>query len=202
MRQNDVLILNTYEQLKSLSDPLRVKILSLLIEEPRSGQQLSQIIDLSRSKIHYHLRDLESNGLVKMVKENKKRNMTQKLYQAVAKSFIPSTDLLPYTSEFGESRRLFTLATLDRAKTRALAAPESAFLSNSENPEEWSRIATQTELLTTKNQFKSWVAKYQKLMKELNELENPDDPDAEWFYVATVGFHIEEPYFKVEKRDE
>ncbi|WJE55521.1 ArsR family transcriptional regulator (plasmid) [Bacillus cereus] len=202
MVQKDILILNEYEQLKSLSDPLRVQILSFLIEEPRSGQQLSQIIGLSRSKIHYHLRDLEKNGLVQIVEENKKRNMTQKLYQAVAKSFIPSNNLLPFHSEYGESRRLLTIATLERAKSRALAAPENAFLTQSEKPEEWARISSQIEIRTTKKRFEEWIAKYHDLLKELHDIDGIENSDAEWFYLATVGFQVDEPYFKEGDKDE
>lgn len=202
MKQKDMLILKTYEQLKSLSDPLRVRIVSLLTEEIHSGQELSHITGISRSKIHYHLQDLEKNGLVKMVKENKKRNMTQKLYQAAAKSFIPATELLPFHEEFGESRRLVTISTLDRAKSRALAAPEIGFLTESENPKEWSRISTQTEVRTTKEQFKEWIAKYHNLLDELQKINDLEKEDADWFYVATVGFQIDEPYFKDQEDDE
>ncbi|EEM07738.1 Transcriptional regulator, ArsR [Bacillus pseudomycoides] len=196
MKQQDLLILNNYEQLKVLSDPLRVKILSYLIEEPLSGQQLSKIIGLSRSKIHYYLRDLEKNRLIQLVEENKKRNMTQKIYQAVAKSFIPSNDLLPFSSEYGKSRRLVTIATLNRAKERALAAPESAFLTTSEKPNEWCRVSSQLEVRTTKEHFEAWVAKYHTLLKELEDINDLEQCDAKWFYVATVGFQIDKPYFK------
>ncbi|MEC0244945.1 helix-turn-helix domain-containing protein [Paenibacillus chitinolyticus] len=203
-KQNGVMVLTNLEQLKSLSDPLRIEILCLLVEEARSGQQLSQQMGESRSKIHYHLQDLEKNGLIRLVEENRKGNMTQKLYRAVAKSYIPSTELLSFHNEYGESRRLMTLSTLDRAKSRALAAPESAFLTDSEDHRKWHRIASQTEVNIPKEKFKKWVAKYHDLIQELNRMaeEEVSEEEMETFYLMTVAFQIDEPYFKGEKEDE
>ncbi|WP_407269121.1 ArsR/SmtB family transcription factor [Radiobacillus sp. PE A8.2] len=202
MNQPNVLVLTEHDQLKSLSDPLRVKILSLLIEKPLSGQQISQMIELSRSKVHYHLGDLEKNGLIKLVAENKKRNMTQKLYQAVAKSFIPSNSLLPFSEAYSESRRQLTLSTLDRARSRVLAAPEHAFLMDAEDPTKWSRISTQTEVKTTKEKFKTWVAKYHQLLQELEQIKDEQSDEAAWYYIATVGFELDEAVFEEEKENE
>lgn len=64
MEQVQYLMLEHYEQLKSLSDPLRCRIVSLLISKAYTGQQLSQELEIPRAKIHYHLTELEKNGLV------------------------------------------------------------------------------------------------------------------------------------------
>src|SRR5699024_11922669 len=135
MKQN-VLILTKLDQLKALSEEDRVKILHLLIEKPYYGQQLSQLLDVPRPKIHYHIKDLEKNELIHLVSESKKRNMTEKLYKAVARSFIPAKDLLPYQTSQGESGRIMTLTALDRTKERALEAPDSGFITDIEYPKD------------------------------------------------------------------
>ncbi|MBO1628641.1 transcriptional regulator, partial [Bacillus sp. SY8(2021)] len=72
----------------------------------------------------------------------------------------------------------------------------------SEKPEEWARISSQIEIRTTKKRFEEWVAKYHNLLKELHDIDEIENSDAEWFYLATVGFQVDEPYFKEGDKDE
>lgn len=198
MKQN-ILYLTKLDQLKSLSDPLRVEILHHLIEKPYSGQQLSQLLDVARSKIHYHLKDLEKNHLIYLVSESKRRNMTEKIYQAVAKSFIPSSEIFPVENQYmAESGRLMTLTAIDRTRQRAIEAPEEAFLTTSENPDEWNQINAQLEIKTTEKKYKDWVKKYHDLLTELNDLKDESE-DSKWFYVSTFGFEMDRPLFHNEK---
>ncbi|MFQ3544163.1 ArsR family transcriptional regulator [Halobacillus rhizosphaerae] len=194
MKQN-ILYLTNLGQLKSLSDPLRVDILHHLIEKPYSGQQLSQKLDVARSKIHYHLKDLEKNELIYLAGESKKRNMTEKTYRAAAKSFIPSSDIFPVENRYlADSGRLMTLTAIDRTRQRAIEAPEEVFLTESENPENWNQINAQLEVQTTDDKYKKWVKKYHELLKEFNELKD-DGEDSKWFYVSTFGFELAQPLF-------
>lgn len=200
MKQN-VLILTQLEQLKALSDPLRVQILHLLIEKTYSGQQLSQLLDVPRPKIHYHLKELEKNELIYLVSESKKRNMTEKLYKAAARSFIPAKDLLPYQTTQGESGKIMTLTALDRTKERALEAPDNGFITDSEDPKDWDKINSQLEIQTTEEKFRHWVTKYQELLEELQEMTDKGK-DSKWYYVSTFGFQMKEPFFKPDEEED
>ncbi|MFC4559241.1 ArsR family transcriptional regulator [Virgibacillus kekensis] len=194
MRQN-VFYINELEQLKSLSDPLRVKILHLLIEKPYSGQQLSRYLNIPRSKVHYHLKSLEKNGLIYFVGEIQKGNMNEKIYEAVARSYIPNNDLLPSETETGESDRQMTLTSIDRAKQRVYGAPIDSFKNKGTDPAQWSNINAQLEVRTTEEKFRKWVKKYHSLLSELNEMKDNAE-DSDWYYVATFGFKLGEPFFK------
>ncbi|ANU27076.1 MULTISPECIES: winged helix-turn-helix domain-containing protein [Planococcus] len=193
MKQN-IFLLTQLEQLKSLSDPLRVKMLHLLIEKPYSGQQLSQLLNIPRSKIHYHLKDLEKNELIYLVSESKKRNMTEKQYRSTARSYIPTKELMPFQAPQNESGKLMTLTALERTKERVLKAPDTAFITETENPKEWSKITSQLEVKMTQEKFKEWVMKYQNLLEELTGVVEESE-DAEWFYISTFGFRMNEPFF-------
>lgn len=193
MKRN-ILLLTELNQLKSLSDPLRVMMLHLLIEKPYSGQQLSQLLNIPRSKVHYHLKNLEKNELIYLVSESKKRNMIEKLYQSTARSYIPAKELMPFQAPQNESGKLMTLTALERTKERVLEAPDTAFITETENPKEWSKIVSQLEVKITKKKFKEWVLKYQNLLEELAGVEEEVE-DGEWFYISTFGFLMDEPFF-------
>src|SRR3954449_7815869 len=70
-------------------DPVRARMLAGLVE-PGSASTLAARIGLPRQKVNYHLRSLESHGLVELVEERRKGNMTERVVQATAASYVIS----------------------------------------------------------------------------------------------------------------
>ncbi|PZG09834.1 ArsR/SmtB family transcription factor [Nonomuraea aridisoli] len=70
-------------------DPMRSKLLAELVE-PGSATSLAAKVGLARQKVNYHLRTLERHGLVELVEERKKGNVTERVMQATAASFVIS----------------------------------------------------------------------------------------------------------------
>lgn len=81
------------ESLKVISDSLRINILLSLKDGPMSGQDIAKAIDISRSKIHYHLNELENHGFIEVAKTEVKNGIIQKFYLPVAKAFIPDISI-------------------------------------------------------------------------------------------------------------
>jgi DNA-binding transcriptional ArsR family regulator len=70
-------------------DPIRSRLLALLAE-PGSASSLAGTVGLARQKVNYHLRTLEQHGLVELVAERRKGNMTERVLQATAASYVIS----------------------------------------------------------------------------------------------------------------
>ncbi|WP_426302122.1 ArsR/SmtB family transcription factor [Arthrobacter sp. R-11] len=70
-------------------DPIRTRILQELAE-PASATQLAAKVGLPRQKVNYHLKALESHGLVELVEERKKGNVTERILRATAASYLIS----------------------------------------------------------------------------------------------------------------
>ena len=70
-------------------DPVRARLLSELTR-PASATALADRVGLARQKVNYHLRELERHGLVELVEERRKGNMTERLLQATAASYVIS----------------------------------------------------------------------------------------------------------------
>jgi DNA-binding transcriptional ArsR family regulator len=70
-------------------DPIRARLLAELAE-PGSATTLAAKIGLPRQKVNYHLRSLERHGLVELVGERRKGNMTERMLQATAASYVIS----------------------------------------------------------------------------------------------------------------
>jgi DNA-binding transcriptional ArsR family regulator len=70
-------------------DPVRARLLAELAE-PGSASSLAPKVGLARQKVNYHLRTLEEHGLVELVAERRKGNMTERVLQATAASYVIS----------------------------------------------------------------------------------------------------------------
>ena len=75
-------------------DPIRARLLAELVE-PGSASSLAPVVGLSRQKVNYHLRALESHGLVTLVEERRKGNMTERVLRATAAAYVISPAALP-----------------------------------------------------------------------------------------------------------
>ena len=69
--------------------PLRLEILGELVE-PDSAAGLARRIGMPRQQVNYHIRQLEEQGLVKLVGERKVRNCVERLVQSVGRSYMIS----------------------------------------------------------------------------------------------------------------
>jgi DNA-binding transcriptional ArsR family regulator len=74
-------------------DPVRTRLLAELAE-PASATMLAARVGLARQKVNYHLRALEKHGLVELVEERRKGNVTERLMRATAASYVISPNAL------------------------------------------------------------------------------------------------------------
>lgn len=74
-------------------DPIRNRLLSEL-REPASATELAARLAIPRQKINYHLRTLESHGLVAVAETRKWGGLTERRVVAKASSFVVSPSAL------------------------------------------------------------------------------------------------------------
>lgn len=89
----DAQIIRHERAVRSLADPKRRNLL-LRLSQPESATGLSRTTGMPRQRINYHLRELQRAGLVRLVRQRKKRNCTERLVQATAASYVLSSEVL------------------------------------------------------------------------------------------------------------
>lgn len=89
----DVLYVEVAGQAGALLHPLRIEVLKKLAE-PRSCPELAKELGETSQKIYYHVKILESAGLVAKVDERRVRGIMEGLYRARAKSYWLSPGLV------------------------------------------------------------------------------------------------------------
>lgn len=92
----DICVLSDYEKAKAICDPLRIKLLKLLIHQELTVKQLASRVHQSSSKIHYHVKELEKQGLIELVHTAEKGGILEKYYRAVANNYYIDQSLGDY----------------------------------------------------------------------------------------------------------
>jgi DNA-binding transcriptional ArsR family regulator len=90
----DVAVIEDPAAAEATLDPIRSRLLAELAT-PGSATTLAGKIGLPRQKVNYHLRTLEQHGLVHLVEERRKGNVTERMMQATAASYVISPAALP-----------------------------------------------------------------------------------------------------------
>ncbi|MFD2171958.1 ArsR/SmtB family transcription factor [Tumebacillus lipolyticus] len=85
MNQEPVYDVTSLDQMKALSNKVRVQILKQFEEEPRTSKQLADLLGLPASKVHYHVRELHKVGLLVLVETREKGGVVEKYYLPIAK---------------------------------------------------------------------------------------------------------------------
>lgn len=89
----DVAVIEEPAAAEASLDPIRSRILAAL-SEPGSAAMLAGRLGLPRQKVNYHLKELERHGLVELTVERRKGNVTERVYQATAASYVISPSAL------------------------------------------------------------------------------------------------------------
>lgn len=114
-------------------DPVRARLLADLAE-PASAGALATRLGIARQKIHYHLKALETAGLVREVQRRQWGGLTERRLQATASGYLVSPDAMgpaapaarPSATLLATAARLLrdaaTLLGLSRASGKRVAA--------------------------------------------------------------------------------
>lgn len=85
----DIAVIEDPAAAEASLDPMRARLLAELAE-PASATMLAARVGLPRQKVNYHLRALEQHGLIELVEERRKGNVTERVMRATAASYVIS----------------------------------------------------------------------------------------------------------------
>ncbi len=83
--------MQTPDQWKAFSHPLRLRILELLAAEARTNEELAAALGEQSGKLYFHTKKLLDARLIVLDSTRQKGPITEKLYRAVARRFTAPT---------------------------------------------------------------------------------------------------------------
>ena len=73
------------EQVRALSHPLRLRLLELFAERPRTAKQAAEALGEAPTRLYHHVAALERAGLVRLRETRQIRGATEKYFEAVTR---------------------------------------------------------------------------------------------------------------------
>ena len=89
----DVTVIENAAAAEASLDPVRSRLLAELAT-PGTAATLAARMGLPRQQVNYHIRTLERHGLVVLIEERRRGNMTERLMRATAASYVISPTAL------------------------------------------------------------------------------------------------------------
>lgn len=84
----EAVVVSSTDQLKAVADETRMDILNLLSERAATVSQLADAMERPKGTIGYHAKVLEDAGLIRVVRTNKVRAMTEKYYGRTGRTLL------------------------------------------------------------------------------------------------------------------
>src|SRR3954471_8109712 len=80
------------EQMRALSHPLRLRLLELFAECPRTTKQAAEALGEAPTRLYHHVAALERAGLVRLRETRRNRGTTEKYFEVAANRFLAGAE--------------------------------------------------------------------------------------------------------------
>ncbi|SFE19135.1 transcriptional regulator, ArsR family [Bacillus sp. OV194] len=189
----EIYYLEDAEQLKVISDPLRLKVLWEIIDEAKTGKMIADILEAPAPKIHYHLKELDRVGLITVEKTEEKNGIIQKFYRPIARNFSVENILKQHKdhvkNELSDTLRENVLISLDKTKSYLRRVDSSLF-------EEWKQIKFgYDQLYLNEAQIQEFEKKAKELQELINSFKKNRQQDGELYHMLLLAFPFREPEY-------
>jgi DNA-binding transcriptional ArsR family regulator len=84
----DMIVVEKPQDIRLIFSKKHNMILKLVMEKEMSISEIARALDFNPGSVHYHLKELEKRGFVKLVREEVKGGVVKKYYRSVAKRIL------------------------------------------------------------------------------------------------------------------
>ncbi|HEY4573248.1 MAG TPA: winged helix-turn-helix domain-containing protein [Thermoanaerobaculia bacterium] len=111
------------EQMRALSHPLRLRLLEVFAERPRTTKQAAEALGEPTTKLYHHVAALERAGLVRLRETRQNRGTTEKYFEVTQNQFLAKTDAALLQNE--EAQAVMGFVLFDQAREELVRALSS-----------------------------------------------------------------------------
>ncbi|NPA91066.1 MAG: helix-turn-helix domain-containing protein [Chloroflexi bacterium] len=97
-----VKVIRDLETLRVLTDPLRMRILAALQQEPRTVKEVARMLEVPPTRLYYHVNLMEKHGILQVVDTRVVSGIIEKRYGVTAQRFDVDRSLFAPTSADAE----------------------------------------------------------------------------------------------------
>jgi DNA-binding transcriptional ArsR family regulator len=186
------LVIDDLETHKALVNPLRVRLLELLVDAAQTVKQLAAAVDVEPVKLYYHINLLEKNGLIRVVNTQVVSGIIEKWYRVTAFNYRIDRKILSLQGDEQQAYLDEVFASIFEG-TMELVRHNTAvsIIDLQQNPPHpHSLFLTRSRGFHSAAQAQAFYEKLQALIYEFEgSISNPDEADGK--YVLTLALFPE-----------
>src|SRR5437868_6579419 len=107
-------------ELRALAHPLRIRILEMFAEQPRTTMQIAAVLGQPPTRLYHHVNALEKAGLLRVKETRANRGTIEKYYEPAAVGFASTG--ADRSARSRSARAALATAALDQSRAEVAAA--------------------------------------------------------------------------------
>jgi DNA-binding transcriptional ArsR family regulator len=185
----ELIQITTLEQLRAISDPLRVEIIEIIMREALTVKQMADRLNQPATKLYYHVSELESAGFVTLVGTRVKSGIVEKYYRTAADSIQVDRSLLNGSAGAEESLGLLITTVFDTTiadLTRSFKSGNLNLTGDAANPQDKQLMLTHDLCRLHRADVPLFIDKFKSLLAEMDVKGEGEDIVS---YACTIAFY-------------
>jgi len=188
LNQKESFIIEGREVLKEIVDITRQKIVRVLYDNPLTAENIADKIDFPQEKIYYHLKKLESVGIIQSENAGIVNGINQKQYLNVARNIIVKMDMLKPDSDQDDRKFIHNVLSQDHIKVMSLVDRITGY-----NEETIKPVLRSKTFNVPEKKYREIAAQLKQIYDQL-ESAQADDKKSD-----TVSVHLDMKFFIFKK---
>ncbi len=111
----DTFVIEDPETLKVLADVQRLAVLLQLADGPRTVKEIAAALGVPVTRLYYHVRKLESHGLVRVASRRMVSGIEERTYEATAENWTLAPELFAAAPSTGLVKAMFDMTAAELA---------------------------------------------------------------------------------------
>jgi DNA-binding transcriptional ArsR family regulator len=198
-------VITNLETLKVISEPLRLQILELLADEPRTVKQLAAELNMASTRLYYHVNLLELHGLIRVTGTRIVSGIIEKQYQVSASRFRVERSLLNLAPSEGDDTLDTLLSSVfEQMRGEIKASAQRGLIDfSAAAPRDHGLLLSRTMGRMPPERAAEFYARLEALVQEFDAIaEDMPNDDPHIYGLAVVMYPVEPPQFNEEPDDD
>ena len=188
LNQKESFIIEDREVLKEIVDITRQKIVRTLYDDPLTAENIANKVDFPQEKIYYHLKKLESVGIIQSENAGIVNGINQKQYLNVARNIIVKMDMLKPGSDQEDRKFIHNVLSQDHIKVMSLVDQITGY-----NEEPIKPVMRSKTFNVTEKKYREIAAQLKQIYDQLESAQAGDKIS------DTVSVHLDMKFFIFKK---
>ncbi len=179
--------ITSVEQLKVIGDPLRIRLIEVMAQDPERGwtaKELAEQLDAKQTKLYHHLGMLDEHGFIRVSETRMVSGIQEKRYQATAHGFHVDRALLAGGGAEDAVGAAIT-SMFDKARSEIMEGLRNGVLSFDPDDPRRQRMGVWG---THARLSPASVKRVMRLVQKLADIDTDEDADGDE-YGLLVGFY-------------